>query len=694
MPDIGDKLTRDIFGRSIIVGTTIMSEILDHLISLFGDSRRQWAADDRELLAQLDRVLTEFEIIFAEHLLYTEITAWIAGFDWTASKFPRWLTEEFETGIRSPIIPPDPPKFENRFTGDDAPDEVRFPKIEEAANRLLERNILTRDEFDNASDAAKERAFTVAGDITQDTIETVRDTLAEDIREGTSLEGFREKLRDNLKAGPFRPSHTETVYRTNVQAAFRDGRETLASNPIVSELFPYQAYVPIHDDRVRHTHLELGKLGLDGTGIYRRDDPFWDYFTPPWDYNCILPGSVIEGRIELLTRSKYTGEVVELVTRSGKLLRVTVNHPILTPQGFVAAGKIRKGREVFSNGVRENRKLLSSDPVFCSRLATASNDPRRSPPCMDEYDAPIQIEELFATLELKQELITLPVGPNDFYGDAARGDGKVDVVGIDSELRDYLYSPFSDCRQNLVFPFADPLALADRDRLQRIIANLPPSGSFPGFSALPDHQISIESNLRPLQMLRVGPASQSNARRPQPIRNHRPIDTVLDAQGVHRITGSVFGDDLLDGQGDPRASNLSNGLLLRNATNRDAFSKEHALHASVADANFLGQVSECLALGVTTDEVVEVRKFEWSGHVYDAQTEGGWFMSDGVIVSNCRCGVNLLTIDKAAAAGVREAQEWLATGRRPERPEWRLGSIPFDPNPGFGTRGRTGALVG
>jgi hypothetical protein len=30
----------------------------------------------------------------------------------------------------------------------------------------------------------------------------------------------------------------------------------------------------------------LGQLGLNGTGIYRRDDPFWDHFTPPNGFNC------------------------------------------------------------------------------------------------------------------------------------------------------------------------------------------------------------------------------------------------------------------------------------------------------------------------------------------------------------------------------------------------------------------------
>jgi hypothetical protein len=51
-------------------------------------------------------------------------------------------------------------------------------------------------------------------------------------------------------------------------------------------VFPYQAYEPIHDGRVRDEHAELEKLGLNGTNVYRRDDPMWNYFTPPWGYNC------------------------------------------------------------------------------------------------------------------------------------------------------------------------------------------------------------------------------------------------------------------------------------------------------------------------------------------------------------------------------------------------------------------------
>jgi hypothetical protein len=72
----------------------------------------------------------------------------------------------------------------------------------------------------------------------------------------------------------------------NVQAAYRDGRESLASHPIVDELFPYAEYFAIHDSRAEDTHLAMETLGLDGTGIYRTDDPVWDFFTPPWRWCC------------------------------------------------------------------------------------------------------------------------------------------------------------------------------------------------------------------------------------------------------------------------------------------------------------------------------------------------------------------------------------------------------------------------
>ena len=89
-----------------------------------------------------------------------------------------------------------------------------------------------------------------------------------------------------LEGSQIGPAHLETVYRTNVQRAFSAGHESLASHPVVQEVFPYQEFIAVHDARVRSDHLALETSGLSGTNVYRRDDPVWDYITPPLHYNC------------------------------------------------------------------------------------------------------------------------------------------------------------------------------------------------------------------------------------------------------------------------------------------------------------------------------------------------------------------------------------------------------------------------
>src|SRR5262249_20669082 len=54
----------------------------------------------------------------------------------------------------------------------------------------------------------------------------------------------------------------------------------------VTNGFPYLSISPIHDDRTPATHLALEQFGLNGTNIYRRDDPFWRTFMPPLTDLC------------------------------------------------------------------------------------------------------------------------------------------------------------------------------------------------------------------------------------------------------------------------------------------------------------------------------------------------------------------------------------------------------------------------
>lgn len=268
----------------IIIGigglaSAFLSDLIEQLVQ-----QRDEMESTSEIVNRARRLIADFEPLLAEHLTDATLAAWINGYDSVATLFPAWLQREFADSIRrSP--PNEPPEF-NLFGMFDREPRLRLINVENAAKRLMERNILTRPQFDAASESAQQQAFTIAGGLQADTIDRLRGFLQQDISEGGSLESFRNRITEHLETSPLAPGHLENVYRTNFQSAMRDGRETIRNNPIVAATFPYQEYIPIHDARARPAHRALGELGLDGTGIYRVDDPFWDVFTPPLFFNC------------------------------------------------------------------------------------------------------------------------------------------------------------------------------------------------------------------------------------------------------------------------------------------------------------------------------------------------------------------------------------------------------------------------
>jgi len=259
MPDAIVHLSDSIIGQSLIDAESIAQKLRKRLATRL-TSRRM---TDAEIIRMSREILHEFEPLLAENLASSDIAAWIAGADSINSRIT------LDTVIR-----------------ETTPLPSAFPKIEQAARSLEERAIVSRSEFDQLSRDAHRRAFAVAGEQSEDAIATIRDVLAENIREGTSLRGFRQKIEKSLEGSFIGPAHLETVYRTNTQASFHDGHERILSDPVVGQMFPYQEYLAFHDDRTRDNHRLLETSGIDGTNIYRRSDPFWDIFTPPWGYRC------------------------------------------------------------------------------------------------------------------------------------------------------------------------------------------------------------------------------------------------------------------------------------------------------------------------------------------------------------------------------------------------------------------------
>ena len=56
-----------------------------------------------------------------------------------------------------------------------------------------------------------------------------------------------------------------------------------------------------------------------------------------------------------------------------------------------------------------------------------------------------------------------------------------------------------------------------------------------------------------------------------------------------------------------------------------------------ANSGIIGKLLHGHAGIVTVDQIVKIRYFNWSNHVYDLQSSYGLIIAQGIIVSNCRC---------------------------------------------------------
>ena len=427
----------------------------------------------------------------------------------------------------------------------------------EAVRDFAGRRVLPREQFLALTTEAKRRAFTVARASQQGMLETAHDELAKAIEKGADLREFAPALAKRFTdAGwtPLNPSHVENVFRTNVMGAYGNGRREQMTQPAVLRARPYWQILGVDDSRTRPSHKAAhGK-------VLRADDPFWQKASPPFGYQCFLPGTMVEGAFVSASRARYAGKAVELTTAVGARLAVTANHPVLTPKGFVPAHALRKGDQVL--GYRGEPGVLALRQ--CSQR--------------DEHHAPASVEEVFGALaQASRGSLTRPA-PDDFHGEACRFDGDVEVVGAYVAL------------------------LIDGD-----------AGS----------------------AQRVGKLDLEAA---EPARSRR--GEVCD--GIGRATlaanGGPCGGELTLGARPVEAAPLQ-PLRVGSAAHLDAALTEGADEGGAGDIALARELLHRHAGPVAVDELVDVREFEWSGHVFDVETSTGWLVAGGIFASNCRCRV-------------------------------------------------------
>lgn len=195
--------------------------------------------------------------------------------------------------------PPPPAPSSTRF----GPEPVRWPAIEASVQDLVGRAVVTWPEYRQLSEQAQATAFTTARVLTEDGIDRVRQAVAETVADGKTLKQFNREVGPIMANAGLGGHQIETIFRTSVGQAVGAGMRTVLQHPGVREEFPYLAYAAIHDSRTgdkvkglpHPSHLMMESLGIQGTNIYRADDPVILKFFPPWRWNCrcsVVPLSI------------------------------------------------------------------------------------------------------------------------------------------------------------------------------------------------------------------------------------------------------------------------------------------------------------------------------------------------------------------------------------------------------------------
>jgi len=225
-------------------------------------------------------VLRRYQPFLAELVTDAQLAAWLGGGRDVLHSLPPPAAPPGQ------VPPPAPPAWVAEAAGGGEAPLVRFDIIEAAAKDLAARDLLSRPAFDAAGHAARLRGFTVANVATLDALARVRDALADAILEGGTRADFAAQVDAALGKSALSPAHLETVFRTGVLGSYSRGQVAVLRQPLVASAFTHVAWHAIHDSRCRPDHLAMETAGIDGTNIYRFDDPELRRVWPPGAYNC------------------------------------------------------------------------------------------------------------------------------------------------------------------------------------------------------------------------------------------------------------------------------------------------------------------------------------------------------------------------------------------------------------------------
>lgn len=169
--------------------------------------------------------------------------------------------------------------------------------FEEAIEFLEKKGYQITFNWREMLEGAHKRAFTIAGVLKLDVLQTTLESLQTAADEGKSMKQWREEIESDLQSSGYlggreetdpvtgqtkvvqlTPHRLENIYRTNLQSAYNAARREQQMS--FAGKRPYLQYLSTIDDRTTTTC-----QGLNGQ-IFAANDPIWDRLYPPNHFRC------------------------------------------------------------------------------------------------------------------------------------------------------------------------------------------------------------------------------------------------------------------------------------------------------------------------------------------------------------------------------------------------------------------------
>ena len=460
-------------------------------------------------------------------------------------------------------------------------------------------------------------------DINETTVEKVSRAIRDGIEDGDTRREIAARVHVALgDEGDL--ARARLIARTEATGALNAGHQEARDYLVEEGIVEGKVWMATIDERTRDTHLEMDEVEIPNDEPFVLPDgeeamyPGAHTLSAENRCNCILPGALVEGEFDVAMRSSYSGQAVEIITRSGRRLSLTPNHPVLTKHGLVAAGQLQRGDQVVAYDGQ-----VDSFP--------------RAGACGDQVDdVPTTIEKVFETFMLRSILggtSTVEVrraNVDDFHGDGKFIEGEIEIVRPNGELlvdgEPNGFKERSDDVLHLEDAETTPIDGQSGFRLFGLGLNSS-SGGVPCATTLPFDGGTITLERAPFESFRVGLAAEINASLRETTVDRQTTTAVRLSDRVDGHPVGVLNDDLIDVKREPVT-------VVRELTSGESHSP---IQRVALTPTFLGELFNRYSRVVFVDEIVDVRKFEFRGHVYDLQSVKGWIVANGLFTSNCRC---------------------------------------------------------